>query len=250
MARNIKLTMEYLGTNYYGFQKQPNDLTVQGELEKALKILLKDDVKTTGASRTDAGVHALFQVVNFMTASLIPLSKLKRSLNGLLPRDIAISKAEDASPDFHARRSATSKEYKYYILNRPFPSPFFSNFSYWFPPQLKIKLMQEAAQFFKGTHDFSAFCIHSPDKKSYVRTILSIRVEKTNVPVKGLILVKITADSFLHRMVRMIVGALIEVGSNKISAEEVRKILFEKDKEKAGVAVPPQGLFLTKITYH
>src|SRR3989304_7287773 len=106
MTRNIKLTMEYVGTNYYGFQKQLNAATVQGELEKALKILLKEDVKTTGASRTDAGVHVLFQVVNFMTASLIPLSKLKRSLNGVLPRDFAISKAEDASPDFHAPRAA------------------------------------------------------------------------------------------------------------------------------------------------
>ncbi|MDI6822387.1 MAG: tRNA pseudouridine(38-40) synthase TruA [Actinomycetota bacterium] len=244
--RNIKLVMEYKGTNYHGFQRQPNLPTIQGELEKTLSQILQENIVVKSAGRTDAGVHALHQVINFRTRSQIPLLRLQHSLNSLLPRDIAVKEAEEVDESFDARRNATSREYKYFIMNKDHPSPFFAEFSHFIASSLDIDAMQEAAKLFLGTHDFTAFCVQSDIPKNPVRTIFEISCKKVH---HDLLCIKIKADSFLHKMVRTIVGTLIRVGLGNLTLEQVAEIMEKKDRDRAGPTVPAKGLFLSNICY-
>ncbi|MDP3013856.1 MAG: tRNA pseudouridine(38-40) synthase TruA, partial [Candidatus Subteraquimicrobiales bacterium] len=246
---NIKMVIEYDGTNYSGFQRQPNSLTIQGELEKALSVILREKVKVIGAGRTDAGVHALYQVANFKTSSNIELSRLKHSLNSLLPADISIKSMDEVNPSFHSRRSAVLREYKYFILNRSCLSPFFEKYAYFIPFELNLKAMQKAANFLVDTHDFSSFCVRSTRPKNPVRTVFELSCERRDFPVEELIVIKIRANAFLHNMVRAIVGTLVKVGLEEIEPEEVERILEAKDRTLAGQTVPAKGLFLTYVGY-
>ena len=249
MDRNIKLTLEYDGTGLHGFQKQPGLATVQGELETALQVLLKEEVLTKGAGRTDAGVHATHQVVNFRTGPAISLDRFSQALNGIVDPRIRVKAAEDVAAEFHARRSAVSKRYCYYILNGSAASPFRMSFADWKPRQLDLGLMQDAADRFVGEHDFSAFCIHSPDKPDRVRTVRDVCVRQEESWAGSAVVIEIEANSFLHRMVRLVVGTLVRVGLGSITVEEAERVLLEKDKDRAGPSAPAKGLFLTGVSY-
>lgn len=243
--RNIKLTIEYKGTDYLGFQKQPRGLTIQGELEKALQVLLREKARVIGASRTDAGVHATGQVVNFRTSSRMEESRLKSGLNGILPEDIVVKEAVEVPATFHARRDAVLREYCYLIWNEPYPAALKKEFVYFVPQPLNLRTMRQALKSLIGTHDFTSFCVASSSVKGCRRAVKEAAIEK-----KGqLVWIRIQADAFVHHMVRSIVGTLVEIGLGKRKPEETRKILESKDRKKAGKNAPAHGLILTEVRY-
>lgn len=243
--RNIKLTIEYKGTNYLGFQKQPKGPTIQGELEKALEILLKERAKVVGASRTDAGVHATGQVVNFRTSSRMEGKRIKSGLNGILPEDIVVKEALEVPISFHARRDAILREYCYLIWNESYPSVLKKEFVYFVPQPLNLGAMRQALKDLIGTYDFTSFCVASSSVKGCTRTVKEAAIEK-----KGqLFLIRIQADAFVHQMVRSIVGTLIEIGLGKRKPEEMGEILESKDRRKAGKTAPAHALILTEVRY-
>jgi tRNA pseudouridine38-40 synthase len=244
--RNIKLTIEYLGTNYYGWQKLPGKPTVQGKITEVLEKILQHPVKLIGASRTDAGVHALGQVANFRTEKEIPLYKLQSALNGLLPPDIKIVSVEEVPFDFDSRRWAKGKRYKYRVFNREFPSPFEYRRSWFVPYELDISAMEGAKRFLIGTFDFTSFS--KSDRKTEVnpiRTVDSIEIKKENHLIEFVFF----GRSFLRHMVRIMVATLIEVGRGKLSPEDLKVIRDEKDRKFAPFLAPPDGLYLEKVYY-
>lgn len=243
--RNIKLTLEYDGTNYLGWQKQKVGITIQGTLEEAIKVLTKEEVEVTGSSRTDAGVHAKGFVANFKTNSKIPSEKFREAINHKLPEDIVILKSEEVEEEFHARYNAMGKTYSYSILNRDVPSAIDRNYLYHVKRRLDVESMKEACQYFIGTHDFSAFKTSGSSVKTTVRTIKELYIEDNDDIIK----IYVTGDGFLYNMVRIIVGTLIMVGSNKIKPLEVKNIIASKEREKAGICVPASGLVLEKVYY-
>ena len=243
--RNIKLTLEYDGTNYLGWQKQKVGITIQGTLEEAIKFLTKEEVEVTGSSRTDAGVHAKGFVANFKTNSKIPSEKFREAINHKLPEDIVILKSEEVEEEFHARYNAMGKTYSYSILNRDAPSAIDRNYLYHVKRKLDVESMKEACQYFIGTHDFSAFKTSGSSVKTSVRTIKELYIEDNNDIIK----IYVTGDGFLYNMVRIIVGTLIMVGSNKIKPLEIKNIIASKEREKAGICVPASGLVLEKVYY-
>lgn len=244
--RNVRLTVDYIGRDFKGFQRQKNKPTVQGELEKALSILLRDGIKVTGASRTDTGVNARGQVVNFHTSSGVSPERLVKSLNGLLPAGIAVTGAVDAPNAFHARRSAVWREYEYLIWNKPFPDIFRGGFAAHVVKPLELGLMVKAAKAVAGEHDFRAFCVASSAGKGCVRNVMAVKLDE---PEPGLIRLTIRADSFVHRMVRSLVGTLIDIGLEQLKPDTVAKMLESKEREMAGRTAPANGLTLTKIGY-
>lgn len=263
MRRNIKTTVEYLGTRYSGFQPQkgqPGRPTVQGELEKALSLILGHGVRINGAGRTDAGVHAFGQVVNFETPSKMSGERLLRSANAVLPPDIAVKAVEDVSPEFDARRSAVWREYHYYILNRPHRSVFFDPLCHFVAPPLDVEAMGKAASALLGRHDFSAFCSSEglrqlgPDRTAE-RTVLEIACGPSEAivwagePLEGLITLRVRAHAFLHNMVRVMAGTLLWVGRGRLGAADVVEILASKDRRRAGPTAPAKGLTLVRIHY-
>ncbi|MGI6129280.1 MAG: tRNA pseudouridine(38-40) synthase TruA [bacterium] len=243
--RTVKLTLAYDGTDYAGFQVQPNASTVQGELEKALSMVLGETVRVMGAGRTDAGVHARGQVISFKTTASIPTDRLPPALNSVLPRSIAVWHAEEVPTDFHARFSATDKLYRYLIYLGQVPSPFIKNYSWHLPRELRINAMQQAAAKLVGRHDFSAFCAAGSDVKSKVRTVRRLGVTAQH----DLVVVEAGAKGFLYKMVRSIVGTLVEVGRGALSPEEVQDILVTGDRTRVGPTAPPQGLILWQVAY-
>ena len=243
--RNIKLTLEYDGTNYLGWQKQKVGITIQGTLEEAIKVLTKEEVEVTGSSRTDAGVHAKGFVANFKTNSNIPSEKFREAINHKLPEDIVILKSEEVEEEFHARYNAMGKTYSYSILNRDVPSAIDRNYLYHVKRRLDVESMKEACQYFIGTHDFSAFKTSGSSVKTTVRTIKELYIEDNDDIIK----IYVTGDGFLYNMVRIIVGTLIMVGSNKIKPLEIKNIIASKEREKAGICVPASGLVLEKVYY-
>lgn len=243
--RNIKLTLEYDGTNYLGWQKQKVGITIQGTLEEAIKVLTKEEVEVTGSSRTDAGVHAKGFVANFKTNSKIPSEKFREAINHKLPEDIVILKSEEVEEEFHARYNAMGKTYSYSILNRDVPSAIDRNYLYHVKRRLDVESMKEACQYFIGTHDFSAFKTSGSSVKTTVRTIKELYIEDNDDIIK----IYVTGDGFLYNMVRIIVGTLIMVGSNKIKPLEIKNIIASKEREKAGICVPASGLVLEKVYY-
>jgi len=253
--RNIKLTIEYDGTNYCGWQVQSRHApkSIQETIEKTLSKILQEKIRLIASGRTDAGVHALAQVANFKTNSNIALDKLKRALNGNLPDDIAINKIEEVNLDFHSRFHAKSKIYRYTILNRGWPSPLLRNTVYCYPYLLDIRLMQKEAECLLGKHDFKAFCASGSSTQTTIRTIKNISISSkpcTLYPVPcTFITIDIEADGFLYNMVRNIVGTLIEIGRGRFPRGGVKKILRSKNRKLAGPTVPACGLCLLKVTF-
>ncbi len=243
--RNIKLIIEYDGTNYYGWQKQPNYTSVQGEIEKAIEIITREKIKLNGAGRTDKGVHAKGQVASFCTNSSIPSDKFKFALNSVLPRDIAIKESSDMKQEFHARYNAIGKQYKYVVYNNRIRSALYKNYSYHIPYELDINKIIKAKSYFLGTHDFTSFSSTQTTVKNKIRTIHNIDINKIN----DIIEMNVRGNGFLYNMVRIIVGTLIEVGSNRINIDELKGIMELKNRCNAGHTAPPQGLYLEKVFY-
>lgn len=252
--RNIKLVMEYDGTNYHGFQRQGSLPTIQLIVERAIYQTTRERVSVIGAGRTDAGVHAKGQVVNFSTRSRIPVDRFPYALNTRLPRDIVVVSAEEVPPDFHASRDARSKLYVYMLRPAPFPSPLWDRYALHVPRGLDFQLMQKAARICEGTHDFRLYRASGSSAKTTVRTVYRCELKEW---IDGIWKVSVEADGFLYRMVRMIVGTLLQVGSGRLTLEEVARSLegdgaeVHTTREKLGLGetVPPHGLCLQKVYY-
>lgn len=243
--RNIKLTIEYDGTNYAGWQKQKNALAIQEVLEGALYKVTGEAIEVIGSSRTDAGVHARGFVGNFHSDSSIPGEKFKNAINSMLPSDIVIIKSEDAASEFHARFDSIGKRYKYYILNRNEPSAIYRNFIFHYRPPLDVKLMRSACSYFIGTHDFAAFRSLGSSAKTTVRNISKLEIVKEG----DILIIDIAGNGFLYNMVRIIAGTLINVGRAKTSPAEIPEIIESKDRTRAGSVLPARGLCLEEVYY-
>jgi tRNA pseudouridine38-40 synthase len=244
--RNIKLLIEYDGTNYLGWQVQPKGPTIQGILEDKIKLLTGESIQLFGSGRTDAGVHALGQVAHFKTQSRMDLRSMQRALNSLLPRDIVIQKIEEVEEGFHARKHAKSKVYEYRILNRNLRSAFHRGYVWHIPQKLDLMKMKRATAHLIGEHDFSSFRSVGTPTRTAVRRVPRAGWKRGR---GGLIRFEIEANGFLKQMVRSIVGTLVEVGKGKINPEEFQKILTSKDRKKAGPTAPAHGLFLKEVKY-
>jgi len=244
--RNIKLVIEYDGSNYCGWQWQKGQISIQEMLARVVKQITGRDAVIHGASRTDSGVHAVGQVANFLTQAKLSTFRLLRALNGNLPHDIVVKSVSEVPAAFNACFKAKSKTYIYTILNRRISSPLNRAFV-WFisGKKLDIKLMKKAAVGLKGHHNFRAFASESHKNKNYVRTISSISITEHD----GFIYIKVTGNGFLYNMVRAIVGTLVQVGQGKITPKEVKKILISHDRKRAGPTAPARGLCLMKVRY-
>jgi tRNA pseudouridine38-40 synthase len=245
MSRNISLIVEYDGTNYHGWQCQPNGVTLQEVVQGKIEMILDHPIKIYAAGRTDAGVHAFGQVINFHTEKTIELVKLTRGLNSLLPADIRIKQGREVDESFHARYSAKSKSYIYAIFNAPYLPPFNARYVWHVPYGINSAFMNETIQKIVGTHDFSSFKKKDEFYRNHERGVLRAGVKRRG----AFIYIFIEATGFLRYMVRNIVGTLVLVGSSKISEDEFVAILDSKDRVNAGPTAPPQGLFLRRIKY-
>ncbi|MFW5972047.1 MAG: tRNA pseudouridine(38-40) synthase TruA [Bacillota bacterium] len=244
--RNIKLTIEYDGTRYSGWQIQKNTLlTIQQKLQDALTVINKRPVKVQGASRTDAGVHAEGQVANIYLDVPIPIDRIPMALNRKLPGDIICKFAENVDDDFHARYDTVAKKYRYRIYNSKLPSVFVRNYVYHYIYNIDIKAVKEASRYFLGRHDFSSFQSSGSYAENTVKTINSLEVIK-----KGKELwIEIEGSGFLYNMVRIIVGTILEVSMGKIKISDIEDIIKSCDREQAGYTVPASGLTLLEVYY-
>ena len=243
--RNIKLTIEYDGKDFNGWQKQPNKLNIQGEIEKAIEEITGEKIDLIASGRTDAGVHSLGQVANFKTNSTIDVEKIPYAINSKLKKSIVIKSAEEVPERFHSRYSVHSKTYRYTINNSKFGTALYRDMEYHFPIELDEKKMQKAAKFFEGEHDFKAFKASGTSSKSSVRTIYKATVERKDDRV----IIELTGNGFLYNMVRIIAGTLIDVGIGKIKPEEVKEIIEKKERKNAGKTLPARGLCLLEVDY-
>ena len=277
--KRIKLTVAYDGTNYHGWQVQPNADTIEGELNKAISELTGEQIEVIGASRTDAGVHALGNVAVFDTESRIPGEKFSYALNQRLPEDIIIQKSEEVDRDFHPRYQECRKTYEYTILNRRFPLPEYRNTAHFDYGNLDIEAMKKACKAFIGEHDFAGFCSAGAQVKTTVRTIYSLEVEcmelggvqrenhaekktecekiSADVNIKNgeeqennrLIKIRVNGNGFLYNTVRIIAGTLLEVGKGNVAPEQMEDIIKSADRKEAGPTAPAKGLKLVEIRY-
>lgn len=243
--RRILLVVAYDGTNYCGWQIQPNGITIEEVLNRELSRLFKEDIKVIGASRTDSGVHAMGNVAVFDTMSKIPGEKIAYALNVSLPEDIRIQKSVEVEQDFHPRRCSTIKTYEYHIYNYNFESPLRRKFCLFVHQKLDVNEMQRAAEYLTGTHNFKSFCSINTNVKDTVRTIYSIEIKK----VEHEITITVVGNGFLYNMVRIIAGTLIEVGLGVRSAEEMTEILQAVDRGAAGRTAQARGLVLKNINF-
>ena len=246
--KNIRLVLSYDGTRYAGWQTQSKNTkapTIQAVVEKTLQSILGERVRLTSSGRTDSGVHASAQVANFRTKNNLSLVDIQNALNSLLPYDIVVTGACSAKPDFHARFNAKAKIYSYTILNSSMPDVFLQHTCWWYRYPLKINRMRKSAKLLVGKHDFSSFSVAKSKRVNNTRTIHFLRIEK-----KGdWIHIRIKADGFLHKMVRTIIGTLVEVGRGHQEPNEIKKILKAKDRRKAGPTAPAKGLCLEEVIY-
>ena len=243
--RNLRLDICYDGTRYRGWQRLPNsDNTIQGKLEKLLSRVLDEPIEITGSGRTDAGVHARGQVANFHTHSQMPAQEILIQLRRYLPEDIGIYSVRDVSERFHARLNARKKTYCYRVWNSDMPCVFDRRFVTVHPEPLDMDAMIRGAQMLIGTHDFSAFCANRHFKKSTIRTILSIEIKQNGSMIEFVI----NGNGFLHNMVRILVGTLVEVGLGQRTPESLQE-LFGAERACAGPCMPPQGLCLMEVFY-
>lgn len=242
---NYKLIVEYDGTNYHGFQVQPKISTIQGEIESVLTKLAQSDTRVTGAGRTDAGVHALNQVINFHSNLTVPVDKLKLAFNSLLPKDIRVKQATQVDQQFHARFDAIEKSYFYRIEQGDNASAFSRNYCWWIRNSLAWDKMIIASEKIIGKHDFAGFTASGSDVHCTIRTLKDVQIKRQENGVE----LRFTADGFLYHMVRNLVGTLVEVGLSKREPDSIVEILDSKDRGRAGVTAPAQGLFLESIRY-
>lgn len=243
--KRFMLTVAYDGTAYAGFQVQKECRTIEGELNRCLSELLKEDIHVIGASRTDAGVHALCNVAVFDSETSIPGNKLAYALNQRLPEDIRIQKSEETAPDFHPRHCETRKTYEYRITRGEFPIPTKRLYSYFTYHKLDVSKMQEAAAYLEGEHDFKSFCAAAAVVESTVRTIYEVAVEEQGEEI----VIRVCGNGFLYNMVRIIAGTLLEVGKGKWPPEKVREMLAARDRRAAGPTAPACGLLLAKYEF-
>ena len=243
--KRVMLTVSYDGTNYHGWQLQPNVMTIESVLNDTLCALLKEEIRVIGASRTDTGVHALGNIAVFDTQARMPAEKISYALNQRLPEDIRIQSSKEVPQDFHPRRQSSRKTYEYKILNSEFPMPVYRLYSHFTYVPLDIVLMQEAADHLKGEHDFKSFCSVNTMAETTVRTIYDITVEK----VEDLITIRVTGSGFLYNMVRIIAGTLIEAGKGNLVPDKIADILKACDRTKAGPTAPACGLTLVKYEF-
>lgn len=244
----ILLCISYLGTNYCGYQVQPNGITIEQRLQDSVEAVFGLRCPITGCSRTDAGVHALrfYCTVDISDApNFIPVEKIRDALNHSLPRDIAVVSASGVDDSFHPRYSVVSKKYKYLIWNERPKNPFLTDRAYHRPKPLDCAVMDEAAKLFIGIHDFAGFCAAGSSVRDTTREIFDAGCERDG----GLITFKISGKGFLYNMVRIITGTLIEVSDGKIMLSELPEIIASRDRGRAGFTVPPQGLYLNDVKY-
>lgn len=243
MSIVIRLSLEYDGSRFHGWQVQPNRRTVQGVLEKAVASLTSRRTRVTAAGRTDAGVHALYQVAHFRTTVSRPPDEWRRALNALLPQDVCVTSCAVATPGFHARRSAREKIYEYTIWNRPVRSPFEVRRAWHIGRPLNLPAMRRAARHLVGRHDFTSFASSRSEARSAICTIQEIAITKEG----DRIIVRIRGDRFVMHMVRNIVGTLVEVGLGRRLAAEIPPLLAVRSRSNAGRAAPPHGLCLVQV---
>lgn len=243
--RNIKLTIEYDGKEYHGWQKQPNRLNIQGEIEKAIETITGEKVELIGSGRTDSGVHAFAQVANFKIENNFPIEKMAIAINSQLKKSIRIQKAEEVEENFHSRYHCHRKTYAYVIDNSEQGSAIYRNLSYHVPQALDIEAMKKGAEYLIGEHDFSSFKSSGTSNKSSIRTIYKVKVFKE----RERIVIELTGNGFLYNMVRIISGTLLEIGLKERKPEEMKSILEAKDRQKAGKTLPAHGLFLKNVEY-
>jgi tRNA pseudouridine38-40 synthase len=246
MRQNFKLTIEYDGTAYHGWQRQRTDRSIQAEIETALTVMTRGKITLNGSGRTDAGVHAFGQVANFFCDTGLSPDAFQRGLNSLLPDDIVIGSCETVSEYFHARYAAKSKTYRYKILNRFIPAAMGRQYAWHIRKHLDVEAMKRGAAYLLGTHDFKAFEGAGSPRSSTVRTIM--KADFIPRP-EGYLLFEIRADGFLKFMVRNIVGTLVAVGLGKLAPEDVCRILRGKDRNRAGATAPAHGLALIDVEY-
>ena len=258
--RNIRLTLAYDGTDFHGWQRQPDKATIQGLIETAIKKVTGQLATLWGSGRTDAGVHAANQVANFKTTCPIPCANLVKALNDMLPAAVRVKEACDVPLDFHARYGAVSKTYRYRILLAPVASPFIARFVYHYPYPLDQKAMQRAARMLEGEHDFTSFAAargpsegsdngpaQGTHRRGNVRRLFSSRLRWHSK--SSILIYEACGSGFLHHMVRNIVGTLLEIGRGKRQPEDIPRILAARDRTLAGPTAPPQGLCLWKVEY-
>lgn len=248
--KRIRLVVAYDGTRYCGWQIQDNAVTVEGELTRALRELLKEEVEVIGASRTDSGVHALGNIAVFDTESRIPPEKFAVAINQGLPEDIRVQRSDEVASDYHPRYQKTEKTYEYTILNTKVEIPTETRYAYHVFRELDVEAMKEAAKRLVGEHDFSAFCSAGSQVKSKVRTVYEVTVtEETLVSGNAgrRIRIRVRGNGFLYNMVRIIAGTLIEVGLGRRTLQSVDEALTTGERKKAGPTAPPQGLMLVEI---
>lgn len=243
--RNIKLIIEYDGKGFNGWQKQPNKLNIQGEIERAIKEVTGEEVELNASGRTDAGVHAISQVANFKTQSNIDINKIPIALNSKLKKSIIIKKAEEVDLNFHARYNAKGKKYRYIINNSLVGSAIYRDLEYNFPIKLDVEKMKHAAKYFEGEHDFKTFRSSGTSNKNSVREIYKVEIKEENERI----ILEFTGNGFLYNMVRIMVGTLMDVGLGKIKPESIKDIIDSKERTKAGKTAPAQGLYLVEVYY-
>ena len=243
--KRVMLTVAYDGTNYHGWQIQPNVITIESVLNEKLSELFKEEIKVIGASRTDTGVHALGNIAVFDTNARMPAEKVSYALNQRLPDDIRIQSSKEVPLDFHPRHQNSKKTYEYKILNKEFPIPVYRLYSHFTYVPLDISLMQQAAEYLIGEHDFKSFCSVNTVAETTVRTIYDIKVDKQN----DMISIKVTGSGFLYNMVRIIAGTLMEAGRCNLNPSDIPVILEALDRTKAGPTAPACGLTLISYEY-
>ena len=254
--KRIKLTVAYDGTNYCGWQIQPNGNTIESVLDKGIKCVTGEDVHVIGASRTDAGVSALGNVAVFDTESMIPGDRFAYAINQHLPDDVSVVDSCEVSPDFHPRHCNTVKTYEYKIVSSRFPVPQLRNSAWNVPYSLDVDKMRKASEYLVGQHDFKSFACVRTSAETTIRTIFSVEIEKTPFNTKSshladsyVYVIRVTGNGFLYNMVRIIAGTLMQVGKGQLQPQDVKEMLDAKDRTAAGQTAPPQGLTLVDIYF-
>lgn len=243
--KRVRLTVAYDGTNYHGWQLQNNGITIESELNRCLCGLLQEEIQVIGASRTDAGVHAMGNIAVFDTVSRMPAEKIAYAMNQRLPEDIRIQKSEEVPCDWHPRRCESRKTYEYRIYRAEFPMPVKRLYALFTYHALDINKMREAAAYLEGEHDFKSFCQINAQVQSTVRTLYSVEVEEQGRDL----VIRVCGNGFLYNMVRIIVGTLLEIGQGKRDPMEIYEILEAKDRSAAGPTAPAHGLMLVKYEF-
>ena len=246
MLNNFKITIEYDGSNYHGWQRQADEPTIQNEIENALMTMTQKKVTLIGSGRTDAGVHAFGQVANFHCDTTLGPDVFQKGLNSLLPKDIVIKDCVQVPENFHARYDATSKTYHYRLLNRAIPAAIFRQYAWHIQKKLDLEAMRNAIRYIIGTHDFRAFEGAGSPRSNTIRSIMNANLIEMD---DGYLVFEIKGDGFLRFMVRNIMGTLVDIGLGKITVDDFNRIFESKDRNDAGITAPAQGLFLVQVEY-